>query len=652
MAAKRRNAAPRHISPEQDRHMRLRTRIFCISMAVVCFGVLLWRLFVLQIIDTEGYAARAADQQLRDTVIPAARGEILSSDGTVLAASETCWTIRASPRELADELVEPAARALSEILEIDYEETLEKFSQRSSNDCLLRRRVDKEMADAVRDWCSENGAEGIQIRQDTKRVYPEGDFMGCLLGFTDVDNAGLWGLELQYNELLTGENGRVLTAKNAWGYDMPENYTTLVEATPGASLTLTIDANIQHYLESAVSAAVQEHNVASRAVGIVMDVQTGAILAMTVKPDYDPNDPRTIVDEEVRDQVNALSGEERSAALQAAQQAQWRNKAISDLYEPGSVFKLITAAAALDTGVCTPDSQFVCAGSINVAGTRFRCANGHIHGLETFAQGLAVSCNPCSTPGASLTLTIDANIQHYLESAVSAAVQEHNVASRAVGIVMDVQTGAILAMTVKPDYDPNDPRTIVDEEVRDQVNALSGEERSAALQAAQQAQWRNKAISDLYEPGSVFKLITAAAALDTGVCTPDSQFVCAGSINVAGTRFRCANGHIHGLETFAQGLAVSCNPCFIQIGARLGKEAFCDYFEAFGLREDTGIDLPGEIKKSEYYTADRMGLVQSFGPYSFPLHSMNNLKKDFQAATLFVLCRKLLARRVVPTRDW
>ena len=169
-----------------------------------------------------------------------------------------------------------------------------------------------------------------------------------------------------------------------------------------------------------------------------------------------------------------------------------------------------------------------------------------------------------------------------------------------VGIVMDVQTGAILAMTSQPDYDPNDPRTIVNEEIRNAVNALEGEQRSEALQTAQQAQWRNKAISDLYEPGSVFKLITAAAALDTGACTPDSQFVCAGSINVAGTRFRCANGHIHGLETFAQGLAVSCNPCFIQIGARLGKEAFCDYFAAFGLREATGIDLPGEIKQSEY----------------------------------------------------
>ena len=445
------SAVPRHITPEQDRHIRRRTRIFCLTMAVVCFGTLLWRLFVLQVMDPDGYAARAADQQLRDTVIPAPRGEIYSADGTLLAASETRWTIRASPRDLADDLVQPAAQALSEILEIDYEETLAAFSNRTSNDCLLKRRVDKATADAVRSWCAEHGAEGIQIRQDTKHIYPEGDFMGVLLGFTDVDNAGLWGLELEYDELLTGTNGRVLTAKDAWGYDMPQNYSTLVEPVPGATLTLTIDANIQRYLESALSAAVEEHNVTSRGVGIVMDVETGAILAMTVKPDYDPNDPRTIVNEEIRNAVNALEGEQRSEALQTAQQAQWRNKAISDLYEPGSVFKLITAAAALDTGACTPDSQFVCAGSINVAGTRFRCANGHIHGLETFAQGLAVSCNPC----------------------------------------------------------------------------------------------------------------------------------------------------------------------FIQIGARLGKEAFCDYFAAFGLREATGIDLPGEIKQSEYYTADRMGPVHHFGPCLF-----------------------------------
>ncbi|WP_317321352.1 penicillin-binding protein 2 [Subdoligranulum variabile] len=438
----------RHLTPQQNRVMRRRARVLAAVLAAVCFGGLLVRLFVLQVLDPGGYAARAADQQLRGAVLPAARGEMYSADGTLLAASETCWTIRAAPRELADELVQPAAQALSEILEIDYEETLEKLSQRTSNDCLLRRRVDREMADAVRAWCVEHDAQGIQIRQDTKRVYPQGDFMGGILGFTDVDNAGLWGLELEYNEELTGRNGQILTAKNAWGYDMPTHYQTLVDAVPGNTLTLTIDANIQHWLESAMDAAVREHNVAQRGVGIVMDVQTGAILAMTSQPDYDPNAPREIINEEIRAQVNALTGEERSAALQEAQQTQWRNKAISDLYEPGSVFKLITAAAALDTGVCTPTDTFVCAGKINVAGTWFRCANGHIHGTETFAQGLAVSCNPC----------------------------------------------------------------------------------------------------------------------------------------------------------------------FIQIGARLGKENFCNYFEAFGLREATGIDLPGEIKRSEYYTADRMGPVMNFGP--------------------------------------
>ena len=414
----------RHITPQQNAKMRLRTRLLAAVLAVGCLGGLVVRLFILMLRDPGGYAARAADQQLRGATLPAARGEIYSADGTLLAASKTCWTIRAAPREMADDKVEPAARALSEILELDYDDTLAKFSQRSSNDCLLRRRVDKDMADAVRDWCTANGVDGVQIRQDTKRVYPEGNFMGGILGFTDVDNAGLWGLELRYNDELTGKNGRILTAKNAWGYDLPTHYQTLVDAVPGNTLTLTIDANIQHWLESALAAAVEEHHVAERGVGIVMDVHTGAVLAMSCQPDYDPNAPRTLINKEVRDTVNALSGEERSTALQKAQQAQWRNKAISDLYEPGSVFKLITASAALDSGT----------------------------------------------------------------------------------------------------------------------------------------------------------------------------------------------------ETFARGLAVSCNPCFIQIGARLGKERFCDYFADFGLREATGIDLPGEIRRSEYYTADKMGPVElascSFGQSS------------------------------------
>ena len=212
--------------------------------------------------------------------------------------------------------------------------------------------------------------------------------------------------------------------------------------------------------------------------------------------------------------------------------------------------------------------------------------------------------------GSGLRLTVDANIQHYLENALDYAVKEHHVAARAVGIVMDVNTGAVLAMSTTPAYDPNQPRVIYDAAARKAVDALTGSERAAALQLAQQTQWRNKAVSDLYEPGSVFKLITCAAALDAGAVSKNSTFYCGESISVAGTRFHCANHKRHGSQTVTQALENSCNQSFIQIGARLGKEAFCDYFAAFGLREPTGVDLPAEPKKSLYYTADRMGPVE------------------------------------------
>ena len=435
---------PKKPSAAQNSGMRLRKRLLAAGFVLLFFCTLLVRLYILQVRDHDFYAGRAANQQLRATTVPAARGNIYAADGTVLATSATCWTIRAVPREMEEEKLGDAARELARILELDEAALLEKFQDRTSNDKLLRRRVNREMADAVRDWCAQAGLSGIRILQDTKRYYPEGDFAASILGFTNVDNAGMAGLELKYDTTLTGQNGSVLTAKNAWGYDMPITYDTY-------------------------NAPVQ---------------------------------------------------------------------------------------------------------------------------------------------GNSLVLTIDANIQHYLEKYLSYAVQEHNVSARAIGIVMDVQTGAILAMSTKPDYDPNEPRVIYDENVRAQVDALSGDERSAALQLAQQTQWRNKAVSDLYEPGSVFKLITCSAALDSGAVQPDSTFVCAASYNVAGTHFHCANNRRHGVQNVAQALANSCNQSFIQIGQKLGKDAFCDYFEAFGLRVATGIDLPAEPKKSEYYTADRMGPVE------------------------------------------
>ena len=433
---------PLRTLPEQA--FRARARLVALLLCGICFAGLIARLYWLQLAAGDWYTRRALGQQLRDTVVPADRGRIYSADGVLLAANSSCWTLRASPREMPADKLELAAHGLAQILELDEAALLEKFRDRASNDCLLRYRVERSMADAVRDFCEENSITGIRINQDSKRWYPQGEFLASVLGFTNVDNAGVSGLELEYNEQLTGQNGVVLTAVNAWGYTLEQSYET---------------------------------------------------------------------------------------------------------------------------------EQF-------------------------------------PVEGSSLWLTIDANIQHYLENALNYAVQEHHVAARAVGIVLDVNTGAVLAMSTTPAYDPNHPRILYDEAARAAVDALSGEQRTAALQLAQQTQWRNKAVSDLYEPGSVFKLITCAAALDAGAITRNSSFYCGESISVAGTRFHCANHKRHGTKTVTQALENSCNQSFIQIGARLGKEAFCDYFAAFGLREPTGIDLPAEPKKSLYYTADRMGPVE------------------------------------------
>ena len=328
---------PLRTLPEQA--FRARARLVALLLCGICFAGLIARLYWLQLAAGDWYTRRALGQQLRDTVVPADRGRIYSADGVLLAANSSCWTLRASPREMPADKLELAAHGLAQILELDEAALLEKFRDRASNDCLLRYRVERSMADAVRDFCEENGITGIRINQDSKRWYPQGEFLASVLGFTNVDNAGVSGLELEYNEQLTGQNGVVLTAVNAWGYTLEQSYETEQFPVEGSSLWLTIDANIQHYLENALNYAVQEHHVAARAVGIVLDVNTGAVLAMSTTPAYDPNQPRILYDEAARAAVDALSGEQRTAALQLAQQTQWRNKAVSDLYEPGSVFK-------------------------------------------------------------------------------------------------------------------------------------------------------------------------------------------------------------------------------------------------------------------------------------------------------------------------
>ena len=248
---------PQPLRTLPERAFRARARLVAALLCCVCFAGLAARLAYLQLFTGSWYTSRALGQQLRDTVVPADRGRIYSADGALLAANSSCWTLRASPREMPEEKLRLAADGLAEILELDKAALLEKFSDRRSNDCLLRYRVERDTADRVRDFCEANGITGIRINQDSKRWYPQGEFLASVLGFTNVDNAGVSGLELKYNEVLTGQNGVVLTAVNAWGYTLEQSYETERVPLEGSGLRLTIDAIIQHYLENALTYAVR-----------------------------------------------------------------------------------------------------------------------------------------------------------------------------------------------------------------------------------------------------------------------------------------------------------------------------------------------------------------------------------------------------------
>ena len=401
-----------------ERAFRLRARLIAAGLCAVCFAGLIGRLFWLQLCTGGWYTQRALGQQLRDTVVPADRGKMYSADGALLAANSSCWTLRASPREMPEDKLALAAKGLAEILELDEAKLLEKFSDRRSNDCLLRYRVERETADAVRDFCAANGITGVRINQDSKRWYPQGELLASVLGFTNVDNAGVSGLELKYNDTLTGQNGVVLTAVNAWGYTLAQSYETELAPVEGCGLRLTIDANIQHYLENALNYAVQEHHVAARSVGIVMEVNTGAVLAMASSPDYDPNQYGTIRDESLRAQVEAdvqaelekrqgekaegktdeeIYQEAVNAATGTAQNKQWRSQAVNDTYEPGSTFKALVLAAALEEGVVSESDTFYCPGYYMVEGwpKPISCSKkAPGHGTQTLAEAVQNSCNP------------------------------------------------------------------------------------------------------------------------------------------------------------------------------------------------------------------------------------------------------------------
>ena len=372
-------------------------------MLGAAMAVLIVRLFYLQVVQADMWKEKASSQQMYSTSITATRGNIYDRNMKTLARSVTVWTVFISPAEMKEEQRELVASGLSEILDVDYDMVYEKSLKTWRYNETIKKKVDNDTADEVTAFIQENDIKGIYLTEESMRYYPYGNLASTVLGFTGSDGSGAYGLEAYYNKALSGTDGVIASVRNAKGTAMPFSEQQIYDAEDGQSLVLTIDETVQHYLEKHLENAVQEHEVQNRAVGIVMDVKTGEILAMSTKPDFDPNEPSAIYDtttaEALAEQLEEAGGDEEKLdayyeALGEAQLAQWRNKAISDPYEPGSVFKLITASAALETGTVTGSTPFYCPGYIEVAGNRIACWKAGGHGNLDFVGAIKGSCNP------------------------------------------------------------------------------------------------------------------------------------------------------------------------------------------------------------------------------------------------------------------
>lgn len=370
-------------------------------LVFVGFGAAAVSLFRWQILRGEEMSTAALDQSLRSTTLSAMRGTIYDATGKVLAQSASVWTVVLEPAYFSEYDDPEAARrtvasGLAAILDMNEEEVYER-TQGNSYFVYLKRRVETSVRDEINEFLEAEGiSSGVRLIEDYKRYYPYGTVASTVLGFTGTDGQGLEGLELQYDTQLRGTAGRLISSQNALGTDMPFEYEQYVEAQDGNNLVLTIDETVQSILEKYLAEGVDQFNVKNGAVAIMMDVDTGAILGLASTPTYDPNDPFTIYDQDLQAEIDALSGDEQDQAFNAAQLKQWRNKAVSDTYIPGSVYKMCVYAMGLEEGVVTEQSTFTCDGSIQVEGYEdpISCWKHTGHGLETFREGLYNSCNP------------------------------------------------------------------------------------------------------------------------------------------------------------------------------------------------------------------------------------------------------------------
>lgn len=381
-----------------NRIIQNRTMILMAVLGVLVFLILVIKLFSLQILRHDELEAKALDQQTRSTEVAATRGTIYDRNGNIMAISATAETVFLSPLEMDRALSDKdnpvawtkdsVAQKLSEILEINKEGILKKMERTDSQYEVLKLRVEKDVADQIRTFINDEGVVGVYMVTDAKRYYPYATLASQIIGFVGTDNYGLYGLEARYNDVLDGETGLVVSTKDPTGSDMLYGYEQYYKAQNGSDIVLTLDATVQYYVEKALSEMVTSTE-AQGATGIVMDVETGAVLAMASSPTYDLNDPSAVYESRLASLVK-----DGQLDLADAQLRQWRNRAINDTYEPGSTFKVLTLAAALEEGVIDENTTFDCTGSIHVLDATIHCSNRAGHGHQTLEQTAGNSCNP------------------------------------------------------------------------------------------------------------------------------------------------------------------------------------------------------------------------------------------------------------------
>ena len=396
----------------RERNLRLsypaaKKRVIAFFSAFLCFGgFLLARIFGMQVFGYARYTKMVEEQVRTASPLAAPRGTIFASDGTVLACDRTVWRIYLSPVDIREESerdgvdhAETIASGLSSILGVDRNVILTRAKKTGTLDQTVKKNVGEDEFKRVIAFVSENRLEKmVHADPSAVRYYPLGTFAAHTLGFTGADQQGLFGLEYAYDEVLSGENGAFLHAKDATGRELQDIGVAYREPIPGNSIETTLDPYIETRLETLLEEIRVTYDVRNRVCGIVMNVKTGAILAMATSSPYDCNDPFTL-DALSLDKLNASGyekgGDEYAKLKSELLYTMWRNKATSELYEPGSTFKIVTAATALDLGAVTPTDKFDCTGALQIGGYSISCHKhgGHGHGF-TFAYGLQQSCNP------------------------------------------------------------------------------------------------------------------------------------------------------------------------------------------------------------------------------------------------------------------